>query len=154
MKDDIDKERAANREKEELRLNRDIAYKRTQEKEMEELRDRLTYVTKECFALKNEVTPEIKSTSQAVRKLQTDTNALTDSSYQIRKKLENLDPILQVMKDGENLRKSFTDYILKEWHDKHSEDYMTVSSLEKIFEDQEKKFTALGIDLTGEKAKI
>ena len=43
-----------------MKLNREIAYKRTLEKEMEEMRDRLSFVTKECYAIKNEVTPELK----------------------------------------------------------------------------------------------
>ena len=52
-----------------------------------------------------------------------------------RKKLEHFEPILQVMKDGENLRKSFTDYILKDWTDRIGPDYMTVNTLDKVFED-------------------
>ena len=45
LREEIDKHRTAEREKEELRMNRDIAYKRTLEKELEEIRERLTYVT-------------------------------------------------------------------------------------------------------------
>ena len=45
------------RHKEELRLNREIAYKRTMEKDIENIRERLEFVTKEYYTYKNEVTP-------------------------------------------------------------------------------------------------
>ena len=50
-------------------MNREIAYKRTMEKEIEEMKERLSYVNKECYALKNDVTPELKAASRDVRKL-------------------------------------------------------------------------------------
>ena len=58
-----------------------------------------------------------------------------ESAFISKKKLEHFEPILQVMKDGENLRKSFTDYILKDWTDRIGPDYMTVNTLDKVFED-------------------
>ena len=59
LRDDIDKQRAADIEKENLRMNREIAYKRTLEKELEEMRDRLSYATKEVYTIKNDITPEV-----------------------------------------------------------------------------------------------
>ena len=59
LRDDIDKQRAADSEKENLRMNREIAYKRTLEKELEEMRDRLSYATKEVYTIKNDITPEV-----------------------------------------------------------------------------------------------
>lgn len=69
LRSEIDRQRASDREKEELRMNREIAYKRTMEKEIEEMKERLSYVNKECYALKNDVTPELKAASRDVRKL-------------------------------------------------------------------------------------
>lgn len=93
LKDDFDKQKEVDKEKEELRLNREIAYKRTLEKEMEEMRERLSFVTKECYSIKNEVTPELKQASKDVRKLQEELRNLLDNSYNVKKKIETLEPI-------------------------------------------------------------
>lgn len=69
LRNEIDQQRASDREKEELRMNREIAYKRTMEKEIEEMKERVSFVTKECYSLKNTVTPELKEITKDVRKL-------------------------------------------------------------------------------------
>ena len=55
------------RHKEELRLNREIAYKRTMEKDIENIRERLEFVTKEYYTYKNEVTPVQKEHTTDIR---------------------------------------------------------------------------------------
>ena len=52
---EINTQKEENKAREELRLSREIAYKRTLEKDMENIRDRLEFVTKEYYTFKNEV---------------------------------------------------------------------------------------------------
>ena len=89
------------------------------------MKERISYVTKECYALKNDVTPEMKTNSQNIRKLQVEFQNLIDSQFAIKKKLEILEPLIQVQKNGENLTKSLVDLVLSEWRTRISDEYMT-----------------------------
>lgn len=53
FKADLDKERNLEKQKEDKRIDREVAYKRTQEKEITEIRERLDQVYKECYSMKN-----------------------------------------------------------------------------------------------------
>ena len=76
------------------------------------MKERLAYVNKECYALKNDVTPEIKAASRDVRKIQEELKNLLEGTFSLKKKVETLEPIIQVQKDGEDLRKCLIDLIL------------------------------------------
>ena len=154
LRNEIERQRASDREKEELRLNREIAYKRTMEKEIEEMKERISFVNKECYALKNDVTPELKTASRDVRKLQEELKNLIEGTFSLKRKVEVLDPIIQVQKDGEDLRKCLIDLILSEWRVRISDEYMTAESLKAIHEEQDEQFKKLISQLSEQHTKI
>ena len=135
-------------------MNREIAYKRTMEKEIEEMKERLSYVNKECYALKNDVTPEIKAASRDVRKIQEELKNLLDGTFSLKRKVEVLEPIIQVQKDGEDLRKCLIDLILSEWRARISDEYMTAESLGKIHEEQDESNKKLIGSLSEQHSKL
>ena len=127
------------RHKEELRLNREIAYKRTMEKDIENIRERLEFVTKEYYTYKNEVTPVQKEHTTDIRYMKESIQTITKRNYDLKQKLDILEPILQIKMDDRDLRRNLTDYMMNEWRDRFSEAYMTVDQLNRVFEEQKEK---------------
>ena len=104
--------------------DKDTAYKKTMQKELEDLRERVDFVTKDYYQLKNDQAGQIALASKNVHYLQEAMSAVQVTTTEHDRRIAFFDSLKELKSPDKDLRKCITDYILDEWQNRYDEQFI------------------------------
>ena len=115
------------------------AYKRTQEKELNGMRDRIDYVIKEFFGFKNKAWPATTSLEGKVRTLDSKLSELRHHHEAAQKRLEDLSPLLEMRHGNQDLRHALCDFVFDAWNKQYEDVFQKKNEYMRNFDMQEQR---------------
>ena len=139
LKKELELMRNEDREKMVDAETRHESFKRTNEKELETIRQRLDYVTKEFYGYKNKNQPQTTNLENKVRNLDGKVGELKHHNETNQKRLDDLQPILEVRNANEDLRQSLCNFIFDAWNKQYEEVFQKKNEYMRNFDMQEQR---------------